>query len=125
MKFKFNSKAFVAFLIILLTEIFIGLFVRDAIIRPYGGDVLVVVLMYCFFQSFIDAEPYRIIIPVLLFSFVAEFGQYFDSAKLSGYGRNAFLTVVLGNSFSIIDLFAYAFGAAFCFPLSRILVKNR
>ena len=37
-----------AFCALLLTEILIGLFVHDHIVRPYIGDVLVTILLCCF-----------------------------------------------------------------------------
>lgn len=36
------------FLLVLLAEIYIAAFVRDAFVRPFAGDVLVVILMYFF-----------------------------------------------------------------------------
>ncbi len=39
------------FLFLLLTELFIGIFVHDRFIRPYAGDVLVVILIYTFLRA--------------------------------------------------------------------------
>ena len=41
-----------------VVETLIALFVRDAFIRPYMGDVLVVILVYCFVRMFIT-RPLR------------------------------------------------------------------
>ncbi|HIB66328.1 MAG TPA: DUF2809 domain-containing protein, partial [Phycisphaerales bacterium] len=35
-------------LLLLAVEVYIGLYVRDSFIRPFVGDMLVVVLLYCF-----------------------------------------------------------------------------
>ena len=53
-KFRFNRSFFILTLALFGIEIFIGACMHDAVIRPYGGDLLVVVLLYCFFQSFWD-----------------------------------------------------------------------
>ena len=34
----------IAFVLLLVTEVLIALFVRDRFIRPYGGDILVTVI---------------------------------------------------------------------------------
>ena len=39
---------------IFVIEVLIALYVHDNFIRPYVGDVLVVILMYCFVKSFLD-----------------------------------------------------------------------
>ena len=39
-----------AFCVIFAIEVCIALFVRDSFIRPYGGDLLVTVLICCFLR---------------------------------------------------------------------------
>ena len=41
------------FFVILIIEIIIGVYIHDAFIRPYIGDVLVVILICCFIRIFI------------------------------------------------------------------------
>ena len=48
----------ICFIGLFIVETLIALFVRDAFIRPYMGDVLVVILIYCFVRIFIT-EPLR------------------------------------------------------------------
>lgn len=48
----------ICFIGLFIVETLIALFVRDAFIRPYMGDVLVVILIYCFARIFIT-EPLR------------------------------------------------------------------
>ena len=43
----------ICFVVILVVEIIIGIYVRDNFVRPYMGDALVVVLIYCFIRIFI------------------------------------------------------------------------
>ena len=43
----------ICFVVILVVEIIIGIYVRDSFVRPYMGDALVVVLIYCFIRIFI------------------------------------------------------------------------
>ena len=43
----------ICFIGLFIVETLIALFVRDAFIRPYMGDILVVILIYCFVRIFI------------------------------------------------------------------------
>lgn len=100
----------IAFVLLLVTEVLIALFVRDRFIRPYGGDILVTVLICCFVRIFF---PERIkLLPLLVFLFAAavEVGQYFDYATLLGLGDIEFFRILLGTSFSVADIFCYGAG---------------
>ena len=113
---------------LLILEIFIALFVRDRFIRPYGGDILVTLLLCCLVRIFI---PQKLrLMPLLVFAFAAlvEIGQYFDFAALLGLANIPFFSVLLGRSFSVADLLCYAAGCVLFFLLEhlllRILAKN-
>src|ERR1700735_3656288 len=91
-------------------EIFIALYMHDAIIRPYGGDFLVVILIYCFVRSFIDTPVLATAIGVLLFAYAVEISQYFHLVNVLGLERSSLAKAVLGTSFSFIDLLMYTLG---------------
>ena len=100
----------IAFVLLLVTEVLIALFVRDRFIRPYGGDILVTVLICCFVRILF---PERIkLLPLLVFLFAAavEVGQYFDYVTLLGLGDIEFFRILLGTSFSVADIFCYGAG---------------
>ena len=67
-----------AALLILVAEVLIALFVRDRFIRPYGGDILVTLLICCAIRVILP-KGYRLPIGggVLLFAILVEVGQYF------------------------------------------------
>ena len=46
--FKFDKKSFIIAIFTFLIEVIIALFINDKIIRPFVGDILVVVFMYYF-----------------------------------------------------------------------------
>ncbi|HEX3935338.1 MAG TPA: DUF2809 domain-containing protein, partial [Puia sp.] len=50
--FRFKLSYFLLTLGLTGVEIFIGACMHDAVIRPYGGDLLVVILLYCLVRSF-------------------------------------------------------------------------
>lgn len=95
-------------------ETLIALYVHDTVIRPYVGDMLVVVLVYCFVRIFIN-RPWRgLPLCVFLFAVLVEVMQYFQAAELLGLQDNTVARVVLGSVFDWNDILCYAVG---CLPL--------
>ena len=109
--FIFRIRYFILTLVLLLIEVFIALYVHDNFIRPYVGDFLVVIFLYCLVRSFIKASVLHVAIGVLLFAFVVEILQYFHFIALIGLKDSMLARVILGNSFSFSDLVAYSAGS--------------
>ena len=105
----------VLFLLTLLTEVLIALFVRDAFVRPYVGDMLVTVLICCFLRIFFPTGVKLLPVYVFIFASAVEVGQYFDIVKLFGLENNTFLSVLLGRTFSLADILCYAVGCILFF----------
>ncbi|HCZ35854.1 MAG TPA: DUF2809 domain-containing protein [Cytophagales bacterium] len=91
-------------------EVLIALFVHDNFIRPYVGDVLVVILMYCFVKSFLNAPALALASGVLVFAFAIEFLQYVKIVNVLGLEKSELMRTVLGTSFAWLDLLAYVVG---------------
>ena len=65
----------IATVILLLIEVLIALYVHDAFVRPYIGDVLVVIVIYTFIRIFV---PERCkLLPLYVFIFAALALLYF------------------------------------------------
>lgn len=96
-------------------ELCIALFVHDAFIRPYVGDVLVVVLLYTFVRIFLP-EGVRLL-PLYIFLFAAgvEVLQYFRIAEVLGLSDNRILSVVIGSVFDVKDIICYGVGCGILF----------
>ena len=114
MKLTFNSKFLVIFLAIFIIEILIAKYLDDAFIRPFGGDVLVVILIYAFFRIFLKMNNKKLALGVLILSFVIEFLQATHYVNWLGLQDNKFWTIVLGTYFSVYDLLAYFAGYLLC-----------
>lgn len=110
MIFTFNLKYLILTVLIFVIEVCIALFVKDKIIRPFVGDVLVVILIYCFLRIFLNVKSWKVAIGVLLFAFLIEILQYFDYVKLLGLENNRILSVVMGRTFEWSDFVAYFVG---------------
>lgn len=114
----------IAFVLLLLTEIYIGLFVRDRFIRPYFGDVLVTALLCCLFRAVYPKGVRLLPVYVLVFSIFVEVTQYFDLVALLGWEHSVFLSVIMGRSFSWKDILCYAVGCA-AFGAVEAVAKRR
>ncbi|MFD2720139.1 DUF2809 domain-containing protein [Hymenobacter monticola] len=94
----------------LALEILIALCVHDKIVRPYGGDVLAPIFLYCLVRSFFCVPVKRAAFSVLLVSYLIECLQYFHVLNLLGWQRYRLVAVLLGNHFEWADLLAYTGG---------------
>lgn len=110
MAFCFNKKYFLLTIIIFAIEVSIALFVKDTIIRPFIGDVLVVVLIYCLVRVFLQISNWKIAVGVLLFACLIEILQYFDYVKMLGLEQNRILSTAMGRTFEMLDFAAYFVG---------------
>lgn len=123
---KINPRSIygILFVLLLAVEVFIALFVRDDFIRPYGGDVLVTILLCCLLRIFFPGKPRLLPLWVFLFAAAVEIGQYFHYVDLLGLGEIAFFRILMGTSFSVLDLICYAAGCVLFF-IGEIVFKKR
>ena len=114
----------IAFIVLLIKEILIALFVRDDFIRPYGGDILVTVLI-CAAVRIVFPTGVRLL-PLWVFLFAAgvEIGQYFDFVTRLGLGNIAFFRILLGSTFSVADLLCYAAGCVLFLLGEKLLCRS-
>lgn len=98
--------------ILLGIEFFIALKVHDRFIRPFVGDVLVVILMYTALQTLANKKPETMARLSLAIAFTIETLQAFDFASYLGADQHRWLSVLLGRTFSWDDYLAYLCGYA-------------
>lgn len=122
---KINSNYFFFFLLLLIIELLIGIYLHEAVIRPYGGDFLVVILLYCFIKSFFDSSVVRTAIGTLLFTYAVEISQYFHLVKLLGLAYSRVALLIMGNSFSFNDLMCYTLGILLVLLVERIRIDRK
>lgn len=111
MKIQFNIRYFTFAVILFIIEVLIALYINDQFVRPYIGDVLVVILIYCFVKAFFNLPVLKTTIGVLLFSYLIETLQYFQFVKRIGLEHSRLANVVIGNYFAWEDILAYTIGA--------------
>ena len=113
----------VSFAVILIIEILIALFVRDSFIRPYGGDILVTILLCCFVRMIFMEKIPLLPLWVFLFAVTVEVLQYFDIVSLLGLGDIKFFVILIGNSFSFVDIICYAVGCVLFYLRENLKIK--
>ncbi len=118
--FGFSLKHALFSLGLLVVLTIIALFVRDSFIRPFLGDVLVVIWLYYAVASLWRPSPLKLMLYVVAFSFCIEFSQYFQVLKLLNIDSKA-LNIVLGSTFDPMDLVAYTLGGLCCHALDSYL----
>ena len=123
--FQFNRNYFILTILLFLTEIAIAMYVHDNFIRPYFGDFLVVILLYCFVKSFIKVSVWVAATLVLVFSVAIETAQYFNMVEKLGLQHSKIATVLLGNSFAWMDLIAYTLGILVIITIENIFFQMK
>lgn len=121
---RFHKTYFLLFLILLWFEVLIALFVHDDFVRPYVGDFLVVMLLYCFTRSFLFFNLSLTLLLVLVFAYVVEIAQYFSLVHRLGLQDYPLANTLIGNSFDWQDLLAYTLGAALIFFVEQFQMAN-
>ena len=120
--FEFNKKYFLLFCLLFIVEVLIALYVHDKIIRPYIGDLLVVILIYCFIKSFLKIKVMQAALFVLLFAFCVELLQYFTIVEKLGLQNSKVASTVIGTYFEWIDILCYIAGV--CIILLTEKLRN-
>lgn len=98
-------------ILLLLLEIIIGAHVHDQFIRPYAGDFLITIFLYCLVQSAVRQPVVPVLTAVLFFSYLIEVSQYFHLVTRLGLAHSHLARLVLGSAFSWVDMLAYTLGA--------------
>ena len=119
-RLRYAAAAFV----LLLAEIFIGAFLHDRVIRPFGGDVLVVILIWALIRVVFPTGLPWLPGAVFLFACAVECAQGLRIFELLGLTKYPLLRVALGTSFSVVDIACYAAGCLFC-ALWEIFQKRK
>lgn len=113
----------IATVALLLVEVLIALFVHDNFVRPYIGDVLVVVVVYTFIRIFIPDKCRLLPLYVFIFAALVELLQLFHLVDLLGLGDNRFFRVLIGSVFDFKDIVCYGVGCILLGAYEYVLYK--
>ncbi len=121
-----NKKIYyvILFTILFIIEVLIALFVHDSFIRPYIGDMLVVILIYCFIRIFIPDRLRLLPLYIFIFALAVEISQYFKLIDVLGLSDSYLAQCIFGSSFDFKDILCYALGCAICAIFSYKKIKG-
>ena len=110
-----KKRAFYLILTILLLviEVLIALYVHDNFIRPFVGDVIVVIVIYTFVRIFIPEKIRLLPLHIFIFAVAVEMLQGIHIVNILGVADNRFLRTIIGDSFDIKDIVCYGIGCIF------------
>lgn len=117
--FRFHRGYALATLALFLIEVAIALWVRDRWIRPIGGDVLAVMLVYCGLRAVTTLRVWPAALLAILIGFLVEVGQALNLVDRLGLGGSRVASTVLGKSVAWEDIVAYVIGGALVLAIER------
>ncbi len=103
-------KYLLSFIILFAIELFIALFVRDNFIRPYIGDVLVVILLYTATRIIFPTQFKHLPLYIFAFSVIVELLQLINIVNILGLSDSRFFRILIGTTFDIKDIICYGVG---------------
>lgn len=106
---KNRLKYFLGFILILIIEILIALYIDDKIIRPYIGDMLVIICIYLLLKTIFNDKIKKLSLYVFIFAVIIELMQYFNIMEYLSQ-NNETLSIALGKTFDIKDIICYFLG---------------
>ena len=110
------------FCCLLAVEVCIALFVHDAFVRPYGGDILVTILLCCLVRAIVLKKIPFLPFCVFVFAVAVECAQALGVASLIPESF-VLLRIVVGSTFSAADLVCYALGCFF-FSAAEVIFRR-
>ena len=122
---RFDRVSFTIALALLALEVLIALFIRDRFVRPYLGDVLVVILIFFAVRTIWSIRPLPLAIGAFLFACLVEITQAMGLIQRLGWSDNILAKLVLGNTFQWGDLLCYLIGSVASLWIARLLPEGR
>lgn len=105
----------------LLIEVIIALYVHDKWIRPYVGDILVVIVIYTFIRVWIPRGWSLLPLYVFLFAVLVELLQFFQIVEILGLSDNRFFAVLIGGTFDWMDIICYGVGCGVLVVYEKVI----
>jgi len=117
---RFHYRYFLFAAGLLALEICIARFAHDRFVRPYVGDFLATILLYCLLKCVWSAPAGRVVAVALLVSYAIEVAQPAHLLSWLGWQHSPVARLVLGSQFEWGDLLAYTLGAAVVLGLEYV-----
>ena len=120
----FHKTYFILSILLFIIEVLIALFAHDEFIRPYVGDLLVVVLLYCLVKSFLNWSTSTTAVWVLLLSYLIETLQFFNIVQHLGLSGSKIANIIIGTYFTWLDILAYTLGILLVLAIEKLKLSR-
>jgi hypothetical protein len=110
---------------LLLVEILIARFAHDRFVRPYAGDFLATIFLYCLLKSVWPAPAWQVVLAALLVSYAIEMAQLAHLLHWLGWQHSRMARLLLGSQFEWGDMLAYTLGAIAVLGLERARTRPK
>ena len=104
---------FLAILHFLICLIIVKVFRYSGFIRGFLGDVFFMGLMFYSLKAIYDFNKEKLLLNLLFLAYIVEISQYFKILEYFNLSNNAFLKLLFGATFDVMDLVAYTIGTFF------------
>lgn len=108
-----KTNLFLAILHFLICLIIVKVFRYSGFIRGFLGDVFFMGLMFYSLKAIYDFNKEKLLLNLLFLAYIVEISQYFKILKYFNLSNNAFLKLLFGATFDVMDLIAYTIGTFF------------
>lgn len=108
----------ICFIICLLIVLLLN---DNQFIRGFIGDVVAIILIYCFVKIFVEVDSLKLSTSILLFSVLLEILQYLKLINYIGLGQSKVAKIIIGTTFDFRDLLAYVLGTIIVYLLDTKL----
>jgi len=110
--------------VLFIIEFLIAVFVPSpSWLRDSGGDMLIIPLIYCLVRIFIKILPRLMPFLMCCVGFVFEIAQYFHISDRLGFERGSVMSIIIGTSFSWMDILCYIIGMLMIY--TGIFIRKR
>lgn len=108
-----KTNLFLAILHFLICLIIVKVFRYSGFIRGFLGDVFFMGLMFYSLKAIYDFNKEKLLLNLLFLAYIVEISQYFKILEYFNLSNNAFLKLLFGATFDVMDLVAYTIGTFF------------
>ncbi len=123
---RFDGRYLSVVLLTFLLEVLVATsFAAIRFIRGSISDFLVVILLYFLLATVYRCREHVLASAMFIFAASVEFAQYFHLADLLGLARGSLASILLGNTFSWIDMLMYALGCLAAWAMHRYVLAER
>ena len=105
-----KTNLFLAILHLLICLIIVKVFRHSGFIRGFLGDVFFMGLMFYSLKAIYDFNKEKLLLNLLFLAYIVEISQYFKILEYLNLSNNAFLKLLFGATFDVMDLVAYSIG---------------